>query len=98
MEYILSKYFICYNCLGDLSCNFCCIGKRRTAHKPHSKPKVSDVFEVNFQENGTDAKSRGCFESEEDLWARLEELERQEEMLGELDRYISVATVENFPL
>ncbi|XP_019361179.1 PREDICTED: unconventional prefoldin RPB5 interactor 1 [Gavialis gangeticus] len=61
-------------------------GKRRTAHKPHSKPRVSDVFEVNFQENGTDAKSRGCFQSEEDLWARLEELERQEEMLGELDR------------
>ncbi|XP_048672309.1 unconventional prefoldin RPB5 interactor 1 isoform X4 [Caretta caretta] len=61
-------------------------GKRRTAHKPHSKPKVSDVFEVHFQENGTDTKSKGCSQSEEELWARLEELERREEMLGEFDR------------
>uniref|UniRef100_A0A8C8R731 Protein phosphatase 1 regulatory subunit 19 n=1 Tax=Pelusios castaneus TaxID=367368 RepID=A0A8C8R731_9SAUR len=61
-------------------------GKRRTAHKPHSKPKVSDVFEVHFQENGADAKSKGYSQSEEELWARLEELERQEEMLDELDR------------
>ncbi|XP_043382068.1 unconventional prefoldin RPB5 interactor 1 isoform X5 [Chelonia mydas] len=61
-------------------------GKRRTAHKPHSKPKVSDVFEVQFQENGTDTKSKGCSQSEEELWARLEELERREEMLGEFDR------------
>ncbi|XP_074864634.1 unconventional prefoldin RPB5 interactor 1 isoform X2 [Carettochelys insculpta] len=61
-------------------------GKRRTAHKPHSKPKVSNVFEVHFQENGTDTKSKGCSQSEEELWARLEELERQEEILGELDR------------
>ncbi|XP_067396109.1 unconventional prefoldin RPB5 interactor 1 isoform X2 [Emydura macquarii macquarii] len=61
-------------------------GKHRTAHKPHSKPKVSDVFEVHFQENGTDAKSKGCSQSEEELWTRLEELERQEEMLGEFGR------------
>ncbi|XP_073163899.1 unconventional prefoldin RPB5 interactor 1 isoform X3 [Lepidochelys kempii] len=61
-------------------------GKRRTAHKPHSKPKVSDVFEVHFQENGMDTKSKGCSQSEEELWARLEELERREEMLGEFDR------------
>nr|XP_042708148.1 unconventional prefoldin RPB5 interactor 1 isoform X4 [Chrysemys picta bellii] len=61
-------------------------GKRRTAHKPHSKPKVSDVFEVRFQENGMDTKSKGCSQSEEELWARLEELERREEMLGEFDR------------
>lgn len=32
----------------------------------------------------------GRFQSEEELWARLEELERQEEMLGELDRYSTV--------
>lgn len=32
-------------------------------------------------------KSVGCYQSEEELWARLEELERQEEILGELDRY-----------
>lgn len=67
--------------------SFCCAGKRRTAHKPHSKPKVSNVFEVDFAANGSDAESTGRFQSEEELWARLEELERQEEILGELDRY-----------
>lgn len=64
-------------------------GKYRTAHKPHSKPKVSDAFEVDFLANGRDTKSEGRFQSEEELWARLEELERQEEILGELDRYSS---------
>lgn len=61
-------------------------GKYRTAHKPHSKPKVSNVFEVDFPVNGNDTKSVGHFQSEEELWARLEELERQETLLGELDR------------
>ncbi|XP_006121266.1 unconventional prefoldin RPB5 interactor 1 isoform X2 [Pelodiscus sinensis] len=61
-------------------------GKRRTAHKPHSKPKVSDSFEVKCQENGMDTKTKGFSQSDEELWARLEELERREEMLDELDR------------
>ncbi|XP_062356063.1 unconventional prefoldin RPB5 interactor 1 [Cinclus cinclus] len=61
-------------------------GKYRTAHRPHSKPKVSNVFEVDFPANGSDTKPVGRFQSEEELWARLEELERQEEILGELDR------------
>ncbi|XP_061450136.1 unconventional prefoldin RPB5 interactor 1 isoform X2 [Rhineura floridana] len=60
-------------------------GKYRTAHKPHSKPKTF-AFEANLQENGTDEKSSGDLKREEDLWARLDELERQEEILGELDR------------
>ncbi|XP_038003940.1 unconventional prefoldin RPB5 interactor 1 [Motacilla alba alba] len=66
-------------------------GKYRTAHKPHSKPKVSNVFEVDFPANGNDAKPMGRFQSEEELWARLEELERQEEILGELDRMSDAA-------
>ncbi|XP_053808878.1 unconventional prefoldin RPB5 interactor 1 [Vidua chalybeata] len=61
-------------------------GKYRTAHRPHSKPKVSNVFEVDLPANGNDTKPMGRFQSEEELWARLEELERQEEVLGELDR------------
>lgn len=61
-------------------------GKYRRAHKPHSKPKVSNGFEVDSATNGNDMKSVGCYQSEEELWARLEELERQEEILGELDR------------
>lgn len=55
-------------------------GKQRIAHKPHSKPKTSDIFEAEF-ENGI--KPQGTFDDDE-LWARLEELERQEELLGEL--------------
>ncbi|XP_034374066.1 unconventional prefoldin RPB5 interactor 1 [Arvicanthis niloticus] len=56
-------------------------GKQRIAHKPHSKPKTSDIFEADF-ENGV--KSKDTFDDDE-LWARLEELERQEELLGELE-------------
>ncbi|XP_033929700.1 unconventional prefoldin RPB5 interactor 1-like isoform X2 [Melopsittacus undulatus] len=59
--------------------------KYGTAHKAHSKPKLSNVFEVDFPMNGSDTKFMGHFQSEEELWAHLEELERQE-LLGELDR------------
>ncbi|XP_062997411.1 unconventional prefoldin RPB5 interactor 1 [Elgaria multicarinata webbii] len=60
-------------------------GKHRTAHKPHSKPKTF-ASEANLQENGIVEKSSGDLKLEEELWARLDELERQEEILGELDR------------
>uniref|UniRef100_A0A8C5SEK1 Protein phosphatase 1 regulatory subunit 19 n=1 Tax=Laticauda laticaudata TaxID=8630 RepID=A0A8C5SEK1_LATLA len=60
-------------------------GKHRTAHKPHSKPKIC-AFEGNVDENGTDKKPNGDLKSEEDIWARLDELERQEQILGELSR------------
>uniref|UniRef100_A0A8C6RWQ4 Protein NNX3 n=1 Tax=Nannospalax galili TaxID=1026970 RepID=A0A8C6RWQ4_NANGA len=56
-------------------------GKQRIAHKPHSKPKTSDTFEVDFE---NDVKPKGLL-ADEELWARLEELERQEELLGELE-------------
>lgn len=56
-------------------------GKQRVAHKPHSKPKTSDIFEADF-ENGV--KPKDTFDADE-LWARLEELERQEALLGELE-------------
>nr|KAF6412178.1 URI1 prefoldin like chaperone [Rousettus aegyptiacus] len=55
--------------------------KHRIAHKPHSKPKTSDVFEADF---ANDVNSKDSL-ADKDLWARLEELERQEELLGELD-------------
>ncbi|KAM6152952.1 unconventional prefoldin RPB5 interactor 1 [Erethizon dorsatum] len=55
-------------------------GKQRIAHKPHSKPKTSDIFEADF----ANVKSKDFF-ADKELWARLEELERQEELLGELD-------------
>ncbi|XP_075392987.1 unconventional prefoldin RPB5 interactor 1 isoform X1 [Tenrec ecaudatus] len=56
--------------------------KHRIAHKPHSKPKSSDIFEANFS---NDVKSKDML-ADQELWARLEELERQEELLGERDR------------
>ncbi|KFO27737.1 Unconventional prefoldin RPB5 interactor [Fukomys damarensis] len=56
-------------------------GKQRIAHKPHSKPKTSDIFEADFV---NDVKSKD-FLVDKELWDRLEELERQEELLGELD-------------
>ncbi|XP_027723492.1 unconventional prefoldin RPB5 interactor 1 [Vombatus ursinus] len=58
-------------------------GKHRTAHRPHSRPKTSDVFEAEFVD---DPKSKGSFLSEKELWDRLDELERQEDLLGELNK------------
>ncbi|XP_045149585.1 unconventional prefoldin RPB5 interactor 1 isoform X2 [Echinops telfairi] len=56
--------------------------KQRIAHTPHSKPKSSDIFEANFS---NDVTSKDML-ADQELWARLEELERQEELLGELHR------------
>ncbi|XP_070488611.1 unconventional prefoldin RPB5 interactor 1 isoform X2 [Equus przewalskii] len=55
--------------------------KHRIAHKPHSKPKTSDIFEADF---ANAVKSKDLL-ADEELWARLEELEEREELLGELD-------------
>lgn len=65
----------------EIISDFECKGKQRIAHKPHSKPKTSDVFEADFED---DVKPKDLL-ADEELWARLEELERQEELLGELD-------------
>uniref|UniRef100_A0A8C5KWI7 Protein NNX3 n=1 Tax=Jaculus jaculus TaxID=51337 RepID=A0A8C5KWI7_JACJA len=56
-------------------------GKPRIAHKPHSKPKTSDIFKADF---ANDVRPKDLV-ADNELWARLEELERQEELLGELD-------------
>ncbi|KAM4614142.1 unconventional prefoldin RPB5 interactor 1 isoform 2-T2 [Discoglossus pictus] len=58
-------------------------GKHRKAHKPHSKPKAEDIFEAEFREGENVTKSENS--SKEELWARLEELEREEELRGELN-------------
>lgn len=64
-------------------------GKHRIAHKPHSKPKMLGAFEADLQANGIHVRSSGDMKSEEKLWARLDELERQEEIHGELySRYL----------
>ncbi|KAJ8247356.1 hypothetical protein GJAV_G00245460 [Gymnothorax javanicus] len=65
-------------------------GKRRVAHKPNSKPKVEAVLELpeeeDEEESGGGAADRRGVLSEEELWARLDELEAQEEALDEEDR------------
>ncbi|XP_035274750.1 unconventional prefoldin RPB5 interactor 1 [Anguilla anguilla] len=76
-------------------------GKRRLAHKPFSKPKVEDVLELpeeeeeeeqeEMQEQGGGAGGRRGVLSEEELWARLDELEAQEEQLDEEDRTFDTA-------
>ncbi|XP_037001089.2 unconventional prefoldin RPB5 interactor 1 [Artibeus jamaicensis] len=55
--------------------------KHRIAHKPHSKPKTSARAEAEFSD-GVKAEAPLADEA---LWARLEELERREALLGELD-------------
>uniref|UniRef100_A0A2K6BXX3 Protein NNX3 n=1 Tax=Macaca nemestrina TaxID=9545 RepID=A0A2K6BXX3_MACNE len=65
----------------EIKCDFEFKAKHRIAHKPHSKPKTSDIFEVDVV---NDVKSKDL-PADKELWARLEELERQEELLGELD-------------
>ncbi|XP_070616383.1 unconventional prefoldin RPB5 interactor 1 isoform X2 [Erythrolamprus reginae] len=67
-------------------------GKHRTAHRPHSKPRIS-AFEGDVDESGTDKKPNGGLHSEEDLWARLDELERQEQIFGELSRTSETSNV-----
>ncbi|XP_016791082.1 unconventional prefoldin RPB5 interactor 1 isoform X2 [Pan troglodytes] len=65
----------------EIKCDFEFKAKHRIAHKPHSKPKTSDIFEADI---ANDVKSKDLL-ADKELWARLEELERQEELLGELD-------------
>lgn len=69
-------------------------GTHRTAHKPHSKPKAIDTFESTLANGEGKDKSEVEDYPEEDLWARLEELERQEELQNELEN-ISEATSED---
>ncbi|XP_056381647.1 unconventional prefoldin RPB5 interactor 1 isoform X2 [Hyla sarda] len=59
----------------------CTKGKHRTAHKPHSKPKAADSTKVDFREG----EHKDGFIDNAELWARLEELEKQEQIRGELE-------------
>ncbi|XP_063053290.1 unconventional prefoldin RPB5 interactor 1 [Engraulis encrasicolus] len=77
-------------------------GKRRMAHKPHSKPKIDFavdlIEEVDIEEEdqgvkvkvteteGSDGGDHEGVLTEEDLWAQLDALEAQEEQLDERDR------------
>ncbi|XP_076589489.1 unconventional prefoldin RPB5 interactor 1 [Chaetodon auriga] len=66
-------------------------GKQRTAHKPNSKPKLDAVWDLKEEDKenegeGRDGGSRKGIVTEEELWARLDELEKLEELQDEQDR------------
>lgn len=67
-------------------CNVFLTGKHRVAHKPNSKPKEEYVVQLEEEEEDVDeGNSKGVLTAEE-LWARLDELERLEEEQDERDR------------
>lgn len=59
-------------------------GKHRLAHKPNSKPKQEYLLELEEdKEKEEDEERKTGLLSEEELWARLDELEREEELQDE---------------
>ncbi|KAI3371547.1 hypothetical protein L3Q82_024126, partial [Scortum barcoo] len=63
-------------------------GKPRLAHKPNSKPKLDAVFDLKDEDEESEGVggSRKGILTEEELWARLDELEKLEELQDEQDR------------
>ncbi|XP_023182712.1 unconventional prefoldin RPB5 interactor 1 [Xiphophorus maculatus] len=66
-------------------------GKQRIAHKPNSKPKMDVMFDLKEEDEEDEGESRDTGSrkgnmTEEELWARLDELERLEELQDEQDR------------
>uniref|UniRef100_A0A8C8FM36 Protein phosphatase 1 regulatory subunit 19 n=1 Tax=Oncorhynchus tshawytscha TaxID=74940 RepID=A0A8C8FM36_ONCTS len=67
-------------------------GKQRVALKPHTKPKMEAVVKMEEEEEGGgDGGSRRGVLSEEELWARLDELEAKEKLEEEHDRHFGSA-------
>ncbi|XP_057693888.1 unconventional prefoldin RPB5 interactor 1 [Corythoichthys intestinalis] len=64
-------------------------GKRRMAHRPNSKPKLETVLDLEEESEGSgSAQQNGSTRSvmtQEELWARLDELEKIEELQNERD-------------
>ncbi|RVE72260.1 hypothetical protein OJAV_G00059970 [Oryzias javanicus] len=70
-------------------------GKQRIAHKPNSKPKLDVVFDLKEEEeeeekDGGGGGGKGVL-TEEELWRRLDELERLEGLQDEEDRLSDAA-------
>ncbi|KAG7522359.1 hypothetical protein JOB18_020507 [Solea senegalensis] len=67
-------------------------GRQRIAHRPNSKPKLDAVLDLkeedeeNDGEDGSDEGSGKGILTEEELWARLDELEKLEELEDDQDR------------
>ncbi|XP_077372750.1 unconventional prefoldin RPB5 interactor 1 isoform X1 [Festucalex cinctus] len=63
-------------------------GKRRVAHRPNSKPKLETVLDLEEENEGSGEEvqqhgSTKSFMTQEELWARLDELEKIEELENE---------------
>lgn len=67
-------------------CNVFLTGTHRVAHKPNSKPKEEYVVQLEEEEEDVDEGNGKGVLTEEELWARLDELERLEEEQDERDR------------
>ncbi|XP_028815142.1 unconventional prefoldin RPB5 interactor 1 [Denticeps clupeoides] len=62
-------------------------GKRRVAHKPNSRPRVEHVVDLEEDGDGEEhGRMAGWVLSEEELWARLDELESAELLQDQHDR------------
>lgn len=66
-------------------------GKQRIAHKPNSKPKVDAVLDLEEEDEENEGEDRDgtgikSVMTKEELWARLDELEKLEELQDEQDR------------
>ncbi|XP_078066915.1 unconventional prefoldin RPB5 interactor 1 isoform X2 [Mustelus asterias] len=61
-------------------------GKHRQAHKPKENSKPKEVFVAELEDGDGAGDHRSSILTEEELWARLDELEQQEEMQDEIDR------------
>lgn len=66
-------------------------GKHRIAHKPKSKPKLGPVIDLKEEDEEDEGKKFKSVLSEEELWARLDELEKLEELQDEQDRLSDTA-------
>lgn len=72
--------------MQDNKCNVYLTGTHRVAHKPNSKPKEEYVVQLEDEEECIDGGISKAVLTEEELWARLNELERLEEEQDERDR------------
>ncbi|KAK5867730.1 hypothetical protein PBY51_012195 [Eleginops maclovinus] len=66
-------------------------GRKRIAHKPNSKPKLDAILDLKEEEEedenkGEDGGKRVGTITEEELWARLDELEKLEQQQDDQDR------------
>lgn len=66
-------------------------GKHRIAHKPKSKPKLDAVLDLKEEDEEDEGEVQKSVLTEEELWARLNELEKLEELQDEQDRLSDTA-------